>query len=344
MFLRRSMLMRAVLFLPLCFSMSVLGSGLILPVATGPELDYQPALLRVTPSGQLLTVVERRNVGSSTFDLYVSVSGDGGQTWTTPQPALSSAFNERHPALVQTGPSAFALFYLLDETGAGAYRIHRATSSDGLTWADQGALNLGWSTSGEINPAVIREANGTLTMTYHRLSGPSYLARSTDQGVTWDTLKTQVSPSAAALPRIAKRESDGRYLVTYQVDPGSGNLDVYAKITTDPYNWSGKQYIVAKTPNSHDSQPIVLEDGRFVVFTAEQQGSDAFDVYYRTSADGKQWSQRVAVTTDPTRYDLQPHPILQGTPGHVMLIWSHQQSSTPYQDHDLWINTDLLIQ
>lgn len=341
MALRRASLVWSVLFLPLCFSAVVLGAGLIGPLYDGPELDYQPAILRVQPGGQLLTVIERRNVGSSTFDLVVSSSSDGGQTWSTPQPAISSSLNERHPALVQTGTNALALFYLRDETGSGAYRIHRATSADGLSWTDQGAIDLGWSTPGEINPAVIREAGGALTMTYHRISGPSYIARSTDNGVTWDTRRTQVSPSTAALPRIARRESDGRYLVTYQV--GSSSLAIYAKVSSDPYNWSGKQYTVAKTANSHDSQPIVLEDGRFVVFTAEQQGSAAFDLYYRTSTTGTNWSQPVRVTNDPARYDLQPHPILQGTPGHVILTWSHQQSVNPYEDHDVWINTDLVI-
>lgn len=340
--MRRSSILRSVLFLPLCFiTVAVaVGAGLVGPIYNGPELDYQPAILRVQPGGQLLSVIERRNVGSTTYDLYVSSSSDAGHTWTTPQPAINTPLSERHPALVQTS-SGFALFYLVVESGS--YRIHRATSVDGLSWTSQGAIDLGWSTPGEINPTVISEASGALTMTYHRISGPSYLARSTDGGVTWDTLKTQVSPGSAALPRIAKRESDGLYLVTYQVNPGNNNLDIYAKVTSNPYNWSGKEYIVARTPNAHDSQPIVLEDGRFVVFSAEQQNSDAFNIYYRTSRNGTSWSQRVAVTSDPTRYDLQPHPILQGTPGHLILVWSHQDSATPYQDHDIWINTDLLI-
>jgi hypothetical protein len=334
----------SVLFLPLCFATAVLGAGLIGPLYDGPDLDYQPSILRVQPSGQLLTVIERRNVGASTFDLVASASSDGGQSWSTPQPAISTPLNERHPSLVQTAPNALALFYLVDETGAGAYRIHRATSADGLAWSDQGAINLGWSTPGEINPSVISEAGGALTMTYHRINGPSYLARSLDGGATWDTLKTQVSPGTAALPRVAKRASDGRYIVTYQVSGGSGSLAIYAKVSSDPYSWSAKQVAVATTANSHDSQPIVLENGTFVVFTAEQQGSDAFDLYYRTSQDGARWSKRVRVTNDPTHYDLQPHPILQGTPGHLILTWSHQQSATPYEDHDIWINTDLVIQ
>lgn len=341
--MRRPTVVRSLVALLLSLSMIslALGAAFVGPIYNGADLDYQPAILRAQPSGQLLVVIERRPPGASTFDLVLTTSSDNGQSWTTPQPIINTPLNERHPALVQLA-GGFALFYLKDQ-GGGAYRINRATSADGSVWVDQGPINLGWATPGEINPAVISEAGGALTMTYHRLNGPSYIARSTDGGATWDTLKTQISPGAAALPRIAKRESDGRYLVTYQVNPGNNSLDVYAKVSSDPYNWSGTQYAVSTVANSHDSQPIVLEDGTFVVFTAEQQGGAAFDLFYRTSSNGTRWGKRVQVTGDSTRYELQPHPLLQGTPRHLMLVWSQQESATPYQDHDIWINTDLVI-
>jgi len=311
------------------------------PVYDGTHMDYQPSIIRVQPSGQLMIVFERQ-VTQSNYDQYVTTSSNGGQTWSTPQAILSTPSNERHPALLQLGPASFVLFYLSNETGG--YRIHRASSTDGLSWSPQGALNLGWSTSGEINPTVIRETSGALTMTYQRTGGStgSYIARSIDNGATWDTLKTQVS-ATGALPRLAKRESDGRYIVTYQVNPGSGVLQMYSKVSADPYNWN-----VAETPfsidaNSHDSQPIVLEDGTFVTFYIQQVGTEPFDIYYRTSADGVSWGTKIRVTNDRKYYDLQPHPLLQGTPGHVMLVWSHQESNQPYQDHDVWINTDLTL-
>jgi hypothetical protein len=315
-----------------------LGAAYIGPVYDGTHMDYQPSIIRVQPSGQLMIVFERQ-VTQSNYDQYVTTSSNGGQTWSVPQPILSTSFNERHPALLQLGPSAFVLFYL--SNASGGYRIHRATSADGLSWTPQGTLNLGWSTSGDLNPAVIREASGALTMTYQR-SGGSYIARSTDNGVTWDTLKTQVSP-AGALPRLAKRESDGRYLVTYQVNPGTNVLQMYAKVSTDPYNWTVVETPFSIDANSHDSQPIVLEDGTFVTFYIQQVGTAPFDIYYRTSADGATWNAKIRVTNDRKYYDLQPHPLLQGTPGHVMLVWSHQESTQPYQDHDVWINTDLAL-
>lgn len=311
------------------------------PIYSGSELDYQPSIIRRLPGNQLMVVFERL---STTFsgDLYVTSSSDGGLTWSVPQPILPSALNQRHPALVQLGADSFTLFYLVDETGSSGYRLHRATSTDGLSWTDQGALDLGWALPGEVNPSVIREADGSLTMTYHRLSGPSYIARSLDGGATWDTLRTQVSVGSAALPRLARRDGDGLYLVTYQVNPGGNDLDIYAKTSSDPYDWSGPQWPLSTAVNSHDSQPIVLEDGTFLVAYASTPVY-YFDLFYRTSRDGMTWSEAVQVENDPARYDTQPHPLLKGTPGHILLTWSHQNGSEPYVDHDVWINTDLVI-
>jgi uncharacterized repeat protein (TIGR01451 family) len=311
------------------------------PIYDGPELDYQPTIIRIQPTGQLMVVFERIDLANFYGDLLVTFSNDNGVTWSVPEAIVDSDLNERHPSLIQVGDDSFVLSYLVDETGSGSYRIHRATSTDGLTWIPQGRLELGWATPGEINPNVIREQDGSLTMVYHRLSGPSYIARSVDDGANWDTLMTQVSNGNAQLPRLAKRESDGLYIVTYQV--GSTDLDLYAKITSDPYDWSVPQIPVSTAINTHDSQPIVLEDGTFLVPFARQVAS-VFDLYYRTSCDGTVWSDEVQVTFDPTHYDTQPHPLLQGQLGHIILTWSHQQSVSPYQDHDVWVNSDLLVE
>lgn len=321
----------------LCPVSTLAASG---PVHDGPELDYMPSIIRTMSGTRLLMIFERIDIGTFFGDFYAIWSDDNGQTWSTPQPALGTALNERHPALVQLGAADFVLFYLVDETSSNAFRIHRATSADGMTWTSQGAIDLGWASTGEINPCVISEGGGVLTMTYHRLSGPAYIARSTDAGVTWDQLKTQVSDGQGALPRLARRESDGRYLVTWQV--GGSDLDLFARFSDDPYDWSSEAIPLSTEINTHDSQPLVLEDGSFFVVYARQAGS-VFDLYYQTSRSGLIWSEPVRVTTDTQHYDTQPHPLLQGTPGRLILAWSHQESASPYVDHDVWVNDDLQV-
>jgi hypothetical protein len=310
-------------------------------VTTGPELDYQSSVVRVDPTGRLLLVFERIDAASFYGDLWVTWSDDEGHSWATPQAIVDSALNERHPALVQLAPDSFALFYLVDETGGGSYRIHRAISSDGAGWTEMGAVDLGWASFGEINPAVVHEGSDVLTMTYQR-SG-AYIARSLDGGATWDLLQTPVSSGWAALPRVAFRPSDGAYLVTYQINPsGNNDLDVVAKTSKNPYDWSGPEVPISDDVNSHDSRPMVLPGGGFAVVFARQTVS-AFDVHYRTSCDGVVWDQRVQVTDDPSRYDTQPHLLAHLDPGRAILTWSHQVSADPYVDHDVLIETDLEI-
>ena len=54
-------------------------------------------------------------------------------------------------------------------------------------------------------------------------------------------------------------------------------------------------------------------------------------------------ADEVQVTHDASHYDTQPHPLPDETPGRVILTWSHQDGGTPYQDHDVWIDTSLDI-
>ena len=312
------------------------------PVASGPEMDYQASLLRVRPAGTLLMVIERLDPATRHGDLYLTTSADGGATWTVPRLAVGTAMNERHPALVQLASGGFALFYLADE-GGGAYRIHRATSPDGVAWTRHGAVELGWRRPGEINPAVIVEDDGTLTMTYHRSGGPAYIARSADGGATWDTRRTAVTRTAAMLPRVAKRAGDGRYLVTYQVSGANGAIQLFAETSHDPYAWGGTAVQVSPNTNDHDAQPIVLEDGTFLLAYAQSVGGAQYDLVLRRSPDGAAWGPAVQLTGDPDLADVQPHPVLHGTPGHVVMAWTRQKTAGT-NDYDIWVNPGLAVQ
>jgi hypothetical protein len=309
------------------------------PIPGGTANDYQPSLIRAA-DGRLMIVLERLAARTNSGDLYVSTSSNGGASWSVPSLVVGSKLNERHPSLVQHASGAFSLFYLVADA-KGAYRIHRATSANGTAWTQHGAINLGWSTAGEINPSVIIEGDGSLTMTYQR-SSVGYIARSTDGGVTWDALRTTVSDGTnGMLPRVAKRASDGLYMVTFQATGPGGVLAIYAKTSANPYSWSVPRTPVSEGENAHDSQPIVLEDGRFFVTYGAVRSDAGFNLYYRTT-DAAVWGAPVQLTTDSKLYDVQPHPILHGTAGHVILSWGRQRAAG--SDYDIWVNPDLTVQ
>jgi hypothetical protein len=286
-------------------------------VTEGPALDDQASVITSSDDGARIVVFERLDASTLYGDLWLTRSTDGGATWSSPNAIIASASNERHPALAQLGPSHYALFYLKGESATSSFRIFRATSDDGVAFTEQAPLDLGWASGGEVNPHVIRHVDGTLTMSYQRLTGGVFVAESSDDGVTWDTLKTEISDNAQ-LPRITYRESDGLYLASYQ--RGSNALHILVKTTRDMRDWSGAEQPFAPDGNNHDSLPIVMPDDAFAVFWIRAAGP-GFDIFSRRSANGVDWEPALRVTDSPDADDVEPHPLVGASSSEVELYW-----------------------
>jgi len=297
-------------------------------VSGGSGVDYQPSIVRAA-NGDLVLVFERLNA-SAFGDLWVTRSSDDGANWSTPAMILGTAANERHPALLQLPGGSFVLFYLKGTGATSSYRLFRATSPDGVTFTEQGQLALGWATGGEINPHVIRHPDGTLTMSYQRLGSGSYVAQSSDDGATWDQLKTVIA-SGSQLPRIAYRANDGRYLATYQV--GASSLDVFAKTTTDVRNWTAAPATIESDGDNHDSLPAVLPDGSFVVFYIHADGSQ-YDIYSRRTADAATFEPALPQEISAGASDVEPHPLIGASSTTVQLYWG-RESPAGSGDYDI---------
>jgi hypothetical protein len=309
-------------------------------VTTGPYADDQPAVL-LAADGTRLVVFERLDPSTLYGDLWITRSADGGVTWSDPVSIVATPANERHPALVEIAPSQFTLFHLKGQSANASFRINRATSTDGVTFVDQGAIDLGWPTGGEINPHVIRHADGTLTMSYQRIgtSSGTWVAQSADDGVSWDNAQTQIA-AGAQLPRIAFRESDGVYLATYQT--GGVDLLLHVKTTTDVHDWSAPARDFAPTDdNTHDSLPVVMPDDAFVVFYIRQVGS-TFDLASRRSLDGIVWSDAIATTNTPAARDVEPHPLVGDSANRVELYWG-REAPIDSLDYDIVRESEVVV-
>ena len=305
--------------IPFAFVLSALAAtaGAAEPVTSGNGIDYMPSVIRSSDDGARIVVFERLDPTTFAGDLLLTRSTDDGASWSPPAAIIATGASERHPSLLQLGPSQYALFYLKGTGSSSSYRLRRATSTDGIAFTEQAQLDLGWATGGEINPHVIRHGDGTLTMSYQRISGGSYVAQSSDGGATWDTLKTQIA-SGSQLPRIAYRDSDGLYLASYQV--GSTALAMYVKTTTDVRDWSAPRQDFAVSGNNHDSLPVVMPDGAFVLFWIRENGS-GFDLAVRRSLDGAIWGDAITLTDTPDEDDVEPHPLVGTSASEVELYW-----------------------
>ena len=313
-----------------------LAAAAVKSVTSGSDLDYQAAIVRAGSDGTRIVVFERLDAFLN-GDLWLTRSSDGGQSWGTPVLAVGGAPNERHPALVKTAPGVYALFYLKGTISAATYRLWRATSSDGQNFSEQGMLDLGWATGGEANPHVVRHADGTLTMSYQRLgSGGVYVAQSTDGGVTWDSQQAAINANGQ-LPRITYRESDGRYLASFQT--GGSALQMWVKTTTDVHDWSAAAQSFASTGNNHDSLPVVMPDDAFVLFWIREVAGQ-FDIVARRSVDGANWGEDIVVTASAGENDVEPHPLVGASSGVVELYWGRE---TPLGSSDYDIVRDAAV-
>ncbi len=284
----------------------------IVQITDDAYVNYMPSLLQKEDGG-LMIVFERLDSSFAAGDLLLTLSDDGS-VWTAPQTIVATAGNERHPSLVQLTDGSYQVYYLSDETGG--YRIHLATSPDGVSWTRQGVVNLGWSTEDLVNPTVCRESDGSLTMTYDYLSNGGYIAHSED-GLVWDHDRTNVS--TGALNRIM-RHSDGTYVLSYQRRTGIWyyQIDIFTKTSVDRLNWSGENRVTTNM-NSHDSFPLELADGNYGLYYAVSNGGYPYDLYTRTSSDGSSW-QGEDNWLPYSGWDTEPHPVTLSS-GVVALAW-----------------------
>lgn len=289
-------------------------------VIGGAGNDYQVSVaIPAVSSASRVAVFERLDAAFN-GDLWLTRSEDSGASWSKPVIAMASAANERHPSLIEASTGGWLLFHL--SNAGGGYRIHRATSADGLTFSAHGEIDLGWPISGEVNPQVTRLLDGRLLLAYQRLGGAAFVALSTDDGANWDTLRTQVSPGGAALPRIAQKPGDGRLLLVYQTNPGNNQLQLWTRTSVDPLDWSDTPQLFASSGNNHDAWPLWSTAGEWQIYwTRVVDGS--FQIHRSRSIDTALWQMPEQLSARPGRANVQPLA-LQGAQG-TELYWGAAQ-------------------
>jgi hypothetical protein len=289
-------------------------------VSGGPELDYESSILELD-SGGLMIVFDR--MSASGGELYVTFSEDTGKTWSTPVMITNDPLHDQAtPCLIKTLGEGIRMYYSSNETGL--YDIYEARSTDGVDWTFVGPVYLGWTNSQPVDPTVVLEEDGSLTMSYYLLyTGNAYVAH-TDDLDSWDTLRTFVRPGQR--PRIMKH-SNGTYLFSSQENVGgSYDWDIFVTTSIDRLEWT-EPVRLTDNNNSHDSFGGELPDGSYLVYYAKVFGSQ-YELCRRSSWDAEVWAEEERITFNST-YDTQPHFIVHSS-GDLCLVWAHQVSTNDY--------------
>lgn len=282
-------------------------------ISGGSDNDIIGRTVR-TQSGNLLTVIER-NPDWNSGDLYTSVSSDDGTTWTSLSPAVTGSGNQSTFSLLRGEEDTLLLFYASNESGT--YRIYCAFSTYGSAWTKTGEIPLPWAPSQNVyDPVVIREQDGSLTMTYIASGYGAYITNRTSSGA-WDTTKTQIA-SGAYRARICKNSS-GLYLAAYHRRTGSTyQYDVFVRSSPDRLNWSQEVQLTTNL-NSHDPFCAVTPDNAFIVDYAKVV-SGIYNIHTRRSYDGLNWENEYQITFDGT-HNTQPSFFVQN--GFIYRTWTH---------------------
>lgn len=307
----------------LASGMPASGTQMPVQISGGKKVDVH-ATAAAAQDASLLVVYESTLLG--VIGLHHSRSTDGGATWSPPQPLWPEQFfpgrdTYSHPALVAVG-TGFRLAYYdrVHHPGGIGNRIGLARSVDGIDFVqDPAGLDLGWNDGAEINPHLLAQADGSLTLVYQR-QDQAFLARSFDGGITWDHLRTLVA-DAAAKPRIARRAADGLYLLVWEDSDGNG---IKARVSTEPYVWTSPAISLVQDTPSREGTPVALFDGSFMVFYASHVAAD-FDIYSRALSSSGDWLPQTLQIRQgsPGIDDFQPTPLASSVPGGLHLFWSH---------------------
>jgi len=291
-------------------------------VSGGTANDYEGWIERIN-DGRLM-VIFCRNPDWTSGDLYVTFSSDNGMTWDAVAPIIIENGDQATLTFAQLPHDTFRVWYASNESGQ--YGIHSARSVDGITWTQEGWLDIGWSMSDMFyDPTVIMEPDSSLTMSY-RGPGGAYITHKPHYG-QWDTLRTMVG-SGGYRPRIMKH-SNGTYLYAYHRNIGGGQYEVFVRTSMDRITWSNETQLTFNG-NSHDPFPNQTPDGAYLVYYATYT-APAYNLHRRRSYDAVNWEQDEPVTLDMTN-NTQPHFFIENTT--IYLLWAYCVSY-PY-DHDVY--------
>lgn len=191
---------------------------------TNLRMYYLPAVSSAAPHASSGTAI----LSATSLDGVAWVKEAGVRVDTNTVPSVSAASITACAVQPLTG-GGFRMLYSIVST-TGAFRIHSATSADGLAWANEAGAAVDGSTAAYVGvPRVVVLNSGDWRMYYTRdFNGGDdlphrqiFTALSSDQGATWGA--SSVVLSTTAYESGAAKLTDGRIRLFYSQPQGAAS-------------------------------------------------------------------------------------------------------------------------
>ena len=285
-----------------------------IPISTGgPHLSSGPAVLSATSADGLAWTLE---------------AGSRVSTATTPSVSASSITG---CAVLPLSGGGFRMLYSIVST-TGAYRIHIATSADGLAWGNQTPVAIDGGTTFVGSPRLVTLDSGDWRLYFTRDQNGGddpgdrliYTSRSIDEGATWAA--AAVALSTAALEIAAAKRTDGkvRLYLSQALSGASSATVVSSALSSDALGNS-----------------FSMETG-YRVSTSAASGALSFPVVVRAT-DSYRWrlyysyfdagrstgDAHTALTGPPDPVSLSPSTVYQSASNHSFAVSGEGFSPAP---------------
>lgn len=262
-------------------------------------------------------------------NLLYKTSSDGGLSWSTACMLVPDVCDVSGTSLLQDSSGRIWIAWASGQQGA--FDIYYITSDNGgNSWSSTQRLTA--YSGDDVNPSLI-EVDSEVWVVF-RSNGLSadddiWYTKTSDVGTTWsDPTQLTSNPGPNRGPD-AMVDSTGKIWVAWK----NRNEDISFKTSIDKgVTWSPEAELAAHP--AAEAHPSIIEDafGKILVFYQRYEGTNNYNIVYKTTSDGgNTWSIEQLVTTGT--YDNEV-PCAALVKNGVWVTWSSNRSG----NLDIWLS------